>query len=373
MSDRKAQIDAFLAKSGWGKAERHPLPGDASTRRYIRVAERGKTAMLMDQPRGAETAACPPDASDEQRRALGYNAIARLAGPDCRPFAALAAHLKRAGLSAPEIIAHDYDQGFLLIEDFGDGRFADLMTGGQAEQPFYENAIDALLHLHQAAAPSTLQVPSAGALPLLTYDAMAMEIEVDLLPEWFYPAAAGRKMSADQRAEFLALWRAAFAKLDLSKPVLVLRDYHAENLMWLDGRSGIARSGLLDFQDALAGSPAYDVISLLEDARREVSPELAEKMTARYIAGRKARDAAFDTEAFKLAASLLAAQRNTKIVGIFSRLWKRDGKPRYTNYLPRMWRYLDRDLQHPDLRALKGWFDRTIPSDWRSTLTTEAN
>src|SRR6185436_11349593 len=137
--------------------------GDASTRRYIRIAERGKTAMLMDQPRGAETSACPPNASEEQRRALGYNAIARLAGPDTRPFAALATHLKRAGLSAPEIIAHDYDNGFLLIEDFGDGRFADLITGGQTEQPLYENAIDALIHLHQTAAPSTLQVPSANA------------------------------------------------------------------------------------------------------------------------------------------------------------------------------------------------------------------
>lgn len=372
MSDRKAAIDAFLERSGWGKAERHPLPGDASTRRYIRIAERGRTAMLMDQPPGAETASCPPNASDEERRALGYNAIARLAGPDTRRFAALAAHLTKHGLSAPEIIAHDYDQGFLLIEDFGDGRFADLIAGGKAEQPFYENAIDALIHLHQTAAPSAMPVPGASAVPLLAYDAMAMEIEVDLLPEWFYPAASGAKMSADQRAEYLALWRAAFAKLDLSKPVVVLRDYHAENLMWLDDRSGIARSGLLDFQDALAGSPAYDVVSLLEDARREVSPELAAAMTARYVAGRKARDASFNADQFKLATALLAAQRNTKIVGIFSRLWKRDGKPRYTGYLPRMWRYLGRDLQHPELHALKSWFDRAVPADWRGTLMGEA-
>src|SRR5262249_8095302 len=149
------------------------------------------------------------------------------------------------------------------------------------------------------------------------------------------------------------------AKLDLSKPVLVLRDYHAENLMWLDGRQGMARSGLLDFQDALAGSPAYDVISLLEDARRDVPVELAKTMTARYVAGRKASGPAFDVERFKLAAALLAAQRNTKIVGIFSRLWKRDGKPRYTKFLPRMWRYLERDLQHPELAALKRWFDQS--------------
>jgi aminoglycoside/choline kinase family phosphotransferase len=372
MSDRKAAMDAFLIASGWGKAERRPLLGDASTRSYIRVAERGRTAILMNQPRGAEAAACPPNAGEAERRALGYNAIARLAGPDCRPFAAVAAHLRGRGLSAPEIIAHDYDTGFLLIEDLGDGRFADLMSSGRAEPPFYENAIDALIHLHDAPAPSSLSVPGATALPLLAYDAIAMEIEVELLPEWFYPAAAGRKMSADQRAEYLALWRAAFTHLNLSKPVLVLRDYHAENLMWLDDRSGIARSGLLDFQDALAGSPAYDVISLLEDARREVAPALADAMTARYIAGRNARDASFDADAFRLAAALLAAQRNTKIVGIFSRLWKRDGKPRYTNYLPRMWRYLDRDLRHPELRALKSWFDRSVPPDWRGTLNAES-
>jgi N-acetylmuramate 1-kinase len=370
--ERKAALDKFLTASGWGKSERRPLQGDASTRNYIRLAERGRTAILMNQPRGAEAAACPPNASEAERRALGYNAIARLAGPDTRPFAAVAAHLKKSGLSAPDIIAHDYDRGFLLIEDFGDGRFADLMAAGKDEPPFYENAIDALIQLHDTPAPSTLAVPGASALPLLAYDAMAMEIEVDLLPEWFYPAASGKKMSADQRTEFLALWRAAFAKLDLSKPVLVLRDYHAENLMWLDDRGGIARSGLLDFQDALAGSPAYDVISLLEDARRDVAPELAQAMTTHYIAGRKARDNSFDADKFKLAAALLAAQRNTKIVGIFSRLWKRDGKPRYTNYLPRMWRYLDRDLRHPELSALKTWFDRSVPPEWRGTLNAES-
>ncbi len=373
MSDRQAAIDDFLEKNGLGKAERHPLLGDASTRRYIRIAERGRTTLLMDQPRGAETAACPADASEAQRRALGYNAIARLAGPDTRPFAALAAHLKLQGLSAPEIVAHDYAQGFLLIEDFGDGRFADLMSNGHQAEPFYENAIDALVHLHDTPAPKALNVPGGGTVPLLAYDAMAMEIEVDLLPEWFYPAASGNKLGDAQRAEFLALWRAAFAKLDLTKPVLTLRDYHDENLMWLDDRHGIARSGLLDFQDALAGSPAYDVISLLEDARREVPLALAQKMTLRYITGRKARDPNFDVAKFKLAAALLAAQRNTKIVGIFSRLWKRDGKPRYTGYLPRMWGYLERDLEHPELRPLKAWFDKSIPRTWRGALSTESS
>lgn len=370
--DRTAAISKFLNSSGWGKAERHPLAGDASTRRYIRVAERGHTAMLMDQPRGAETAACPPDASEAQRVAMGYNAIARLAGPDCRPFAAIADYLRGRGFSAPAILAHDYDAGLLLIEDFGDGRFADLMSAGRAETPFYEAAIDILVQLHDQSAPSSLAVPGGGEVPLLAYDPLAMEAEVNLLAEWFYPAASGKTMPADMRAEYLALWREALQRLDHKSRVIVLRDYHAENLMWLDGRSGVARAGLLDFQDALAGSPAYDLISLTEDARRDVSPALGEEMTKRYIAARKARDPSFDAEQFKFAAALLAAQRNAKIVGIFTRLWKRDGKPRYTKFLPRMWGYLGRDLRHPALSGLKRWFDNHVPQDWRGALSTDA-
>ncbi len=367
---RPEQMGAFIKTAGWGGAELHPLAGDASTRRYVRLARRGVTAMLMDQPRGTETAACPPDASDAERRKLGYNAMARLAGPDCRPFAALSSFLRGHGLSAPEILAHDYDAGFLLIEDFGDGRFADLMAGGKAEHPFYEAAIDVLADFHRVAAPKTLAVPGAGAVHLLGYDPVAMEAEVLLLAEWFYPAAAGKPISDAARDEFVAAWRQALGQLRTASPVVVLRDYHAENLMWLDDRQGVARAGLLDFQDALAGSPAYDLISLTEDARRDVSVDLAKAMTDRYIQLRRRADAQFDEEAFRFAAALLAAQRNTKIVGIFSRLWKRDGKPRYTQYLPRMWGYLDRDLSHPALAQLKAWFDRHIPRAWRGELGT---
>lgn len=365
---RPEQMQAFIKAAGWAGAELHPLAGDASTRRYVRLARRGATAMLMDQPRGAETAACPPGASDDERRKLGYNAMARLAGPDCRPFAALSSFLRSQGLSAPEILAHDYDAGFLLIEDFGDGRFADLIAGGKPERPFYEVAIDALAAFHRVAAPKTLPVPGAGEYHLQAYDPVAMEAEAMLLPEWFYPAASGAKIADAAREEFVAAWRQALGQLRTAMPVVVLRDYHAENLMWLGDRSGVARAGLLDFQDALAGSPAYDLISLTEDARREVSVDLASAMTARYIDLRKRADASFDEDAFKFAAALLAAQRNTKIVGIFSRLWKRDGKPRYTQYLPRMWGYLDRDLAHPALATLRAWFDRHIPRDWRGTL-----
>ena len=212
---------------------------------------------------------------------------------------------------------------------------------------------------------------AAGDVHLLGYDPVAMEAEVLLLPEWFYPAAAGKPISMRVRAtSIVAAWRPALARLPTEQsPVMVLRDYHAENLMWLpDAAAALRARGCSIFRTRLAGSPAYDLISLTEDARRDVSVDLAEAMTRRYIAARRAADAQFDEEAFRFAAALLAAQRNTKIVGIFARLWKRDGKPRYTQFLPRMWGYLERDLNHPALAPLKAWFDRHVPQAWRGTL-----
>jgi hypothetical protein len=367
-SAREAQARRLLQQAGWADAQVEALPGDASSRRYFRVSRGGASLMLMDQPRGAETASCPPDATDAERVALGYNAMARLAGPDCRPFAAVSAFLRDNGLSAPEIVAHDYEQGFLLIEDYGDGRMADLISAGAPELPFYEAAVDALALLHRTPAPVALPVPGDSSKRLLAYDNLAMLAEVKLLTEWFCPAATGNRLSADAEAEFSAAWASALQQFKVSAPVIILRDYHAENVMWLPERDGVKRAGLLDFQDALAGSPAYDLISLTEDARREVSPALAQAMTDRYVARRRADSAAFDEEGFRFAAALLAAQRNTKIVGIFARLWKRDGKPRYTQYLPRMWRYLERDLSHPALAGLRGWFARHIPETYRGTL-----
>lgn len=363
--DREAQARAFIAGAGWADATFEPLPGDASTRRYARLRRGAASAMLMDQPRGAETASCPPGASEEERVSLGYNAMARLAGPDCRPFAAISDFLRQVGLSAPEILAHDHDAGFLLIEDYGDDRMADLILKGQPEVPLYETSMDVLAHLHRTPAPRALSVPGGGDVQLLSYDTLAMLAEVRLLPTWFYPAATGRGLPDEALMAFDALWREALAMLRVDAPVMILRDYHAENLMWLPSRVGVARAGLLDFQDALSGSAAYDVISMTEDARRDVSPELADAMIARYIERRRADDAAFDADAFRFAAALLAAQRNTKIVGIFARLWKRDGKPRYRQFLPRMWRYLARDLSHPAMAGLRRWFDQHVPQDHR--------
>jgi N-acetylmuramate 1-kinase len=358
---RDEALRAFLKDAGWSRASLAPLPGDASTRRYIRVSQDGRNAMLMDQPQHAETATAGPNATPEERHKLGYNAVARLAGADTGRFVAASRYLRGRGLAAPDIYADVAAQGFVLLEDLGDGVYAQMMSHGQAEAPLYEAAIDALVTLHQAQAPRDL----CAGKPLFAYDETAMLAETDLLTEWFLPLASGQPVSDATRTEHRALWREALAALPKYTPVFVHRDYHAENLMWLPDRSGVARVGMIDFQDALAGHPAYDLISLLEDARREVSPAMSDFMTALYIARAHAAGLTIDEHHFRAAAALLAAQRNAKIIGIFARLYKRDGKPRYLAFLPRMWRYMERDLSHPSLAKLKAWYDRAVPAELR--------
>jgi N-acetylmuramate 1-kinase len=354
---RDDAMRAFLKDAGWMRASLAPLPGDASTRRYIRVTQDGRNAMLMDQPQHAETATAGPNATPEERHKLGYNAVARLAGADTGRFVAASRYLRGRGLAAPDIYANDTGQGFVLLEDFGDGLYTDIMARGEAEAPLYEAAIDALVALHSEQAPAAL----AANKPLCAYDETAMLAETDLLTEWFLPLASGQPVSNATRAEHRALWREALAALPKYTPVFVHRDYHAQNLMWLPDRAGVARVGMIDFQDALAGHPAYDLISLLEDARREVTPAMSDFMTALYIARAHAAGLGLDEAQFRAAAALLAAQRNAKIIGIFARLYKRDGKPRYLAYIPRMWRYMERDLSHPSLAKLKAWYDRAVP------------
>lgn len=366
MSDRASLLTDFIARSPFAGARREPLKGDASSRRYERLHLNGRTAILLDQPPG-ETAACPPGATPAERIALGYNAQARLAGPDVRPFAGAARYLRARGFSAPEILHADMANGLLLLEDLGDDLYARVIDRGVAPAPLYEAAIDLLADLHRAAAPDALDTPEGWRAPLLTYDETALLAETQLLLDWYWPATFGAPPSDDLRAEFAALWRAALAPAVAGSRVFVLRDYHAENLLWLPERAGLKRVGLLDFQDGLAGSRAYDLISLTEDARRDVDPDLAEAMTARYIVRAQETDSAFDAAQFRLQAAVLAAQRNVKIIGIFTRLWKRDGKPHYPRMHPRLWHYMDRDLAHPELRALKDWFDRRIPADARLT------
>lgn len=311
-------LNEFLGTSGWSDAQVEPLAGDASFRRYFRIRKADDTtAMLMDAP--------PPH-------------------EDPRPFLRVAKYLVRHGFRAPAIYGEDLDRGMVLIEDFGDERMREhLDAKPEDEEAIYRQAIDTLIALEKA--------PVAGVAP---YDAEAYMREVSLLAEWYMPAMG---LHFD-RAEFDAIWHRALAPLFDPKwqQVTVLRDYHAENIMLLPN----GEQGLIDFQDALAGHPAYDIVSLLQDARRDVSPQLEAAMLNYYKEHAKP-DADFD-----LHYALLGAQRNTKIIGIFTRLWKRDGKERYLGFLPRMWGLLERDLAHPGLSEVRDWFDRNIPAATRA-------
>jgi N-acetylmuramate 1-kinase len=365
MSDRRLAMQDFLARSGWGGAKVTPLAGDASTRRYARLALADRKAMLMDQPQGVEGAVAPPGASEETRRALGYNAVARLAGADCARFAAAAAWLRGHGLAAPDIYAADHTNGFVILEDLGDALFAQVLADGGNEKQLYQAAVEVLAKIHAKDAPAAL----SSDKPLFDFDQTALVAETDLLTEWFLPLALKRSATAEEVREHRSLWRAALAGIAAQRRVFVHRDYHAENLLWLPEREGVAKVGLIDFQDAVAGSPAYDLISLTEDARRDVSLAVAEAATAHYLAAMRAQGTALDEAGFRREMAVMAAQRNAKIVGIFARLYKRDGRVRYLAFLPRVWGYLERDLTHPALGDLRAWYDRVIPKDKRAVET----
>jgi aminoglycoside/choline kinase family phosphotransferase len=322
--------------------------------------------MLMHQPQGAETATAPAGASENERRALGYNAVARLAGADCGRFAAVADYLRGRGLAAPRIYAADLPQGLAIIEDFGDDLFADILNKGGPEETLYKAAVEVLVRLHAQAAPDFLPSADQRTYPLHAYDELALLAETDLLTEWFLPLALGHAASETQIAEHRHLWRAALDGIAGSPAVFVHRDYHAQNLIWMPERRGLARVGLIDFQDAVAGSKAYDLVSLIEDARRDVSPALAEAATRHYLAAMRAQGTPLDEAQFRHEMAVMAAQRNAKIVGIFARLYKRDGKARYLSLLPRVWTHLERDLAHPSLAPLRAWYDRTIPAALRT-------
>ncbi|MBU6443248.1 MAG: phosphotransferase [Alphaproteobacteria bacterium] len=360
-AEREESLRAFLSRAGWGEAALMPLPGDASTRRYLRALKGERVAMLMDQPLGAESPPCPPEASEETRRALGYNAVARLAGADCARFVAVAEFLRGRGLSAPEIYAAEPEHGFVLMEDLGERLYADVLLAGADEAQLYRSAAEALARLHAAPAPVMLSPEK----PLYAYDETAMLAEIDLMTEWFFPVGLSRPAHEDEVAEHRALWREVLRPVLEAEAVFVHRDYHAQNLLWLSERREAARVGLIDFQDAVAGSRAYDLISLTEDARRDVAPELAEATTGAYLAAMRRQGTPRDEETHRAEMAVAAAQRNAKIVGIFARLYKRDGKPRYLSYLPRVWGYLNRDLEHPALAPLKAWYDTKVPPECR--------
>jgi hypothetical protein len=311
----------FLASCGWEGAEILPLAGDASFRRYFRVVRGDRSAVLMDAP--------PPH-------------------EDPRPFIAVAEWLIGRGLSAPEILARDLEKGLLLLDDFGSVRLRETLDSDPGrERELYELATDLLLDLHKHPPMAALRPHGLGQW---------LE-ELTLFTDWYCPAV-GVEVDADAYQE---AWQQVLEPIsnDELGPVTVLRDYHAENIMLVDGREGVSHFGLLDFQDALAGHPAYDLASVLEDARRDVSPEIERAMIDRYIA------ATGHGDRFERAYWALAAQRNTRILGVFTRLWKRDSKPGYRRFQPRMWGLLERDLAQPHLKPMRDWFDANIAVELR--------
>ena len=310
-----AGAPAFLAAHGWPGAEIRPLAGDASFRRYFRIVQGARTAILMDAP--------PPH-------------------EDPRPFVKVARWLGERQFAAPAIHAVDEGQGLVLIEDFGDARMREAIDADPAvTKTLYEAAVDLLVALrkHQ---PGDLR----------PYDRAELQREADVLTEWYCPAIG---LTVDTGA-YRRAWEAVFHHAQADRAVTVLRDYHAENLMLVGEKRTL---GLLDFQDALAGHAAYDLVSLLQDARRDVDPAIEEAMLARY------RAATGEGDAFLRAYRVLGAQRNAKIVGVFTRLWRRDGKPRYPALCPRVWAYLERDLAFPELEPVAAWFAANIPPELR--------
>ena len=319
MTDRNALISAFVSGTDWAGAQRRPLAGDASNRRYERLDLAGRTAVLMDAPREK--------------------------GEDIRPFIHIAAYLASIGLSAPRIIAVDDEHGFLLLEDLGDDLFARVIPRHpELEATLYTAATDVLVHLHAAPPPAGLRA----------YDGPVMLDMAALAWRWYRTGA----VAADAMGE--TAFRAGFAQVlaihAAQTPVLIQRDYHAENLLWLPDRDGPARVGLLDFQDAMLGHQAYDLVSVLQDARRDVPSAIEDAMMARYVAA-----TGQDDTAFRASYAVLGVQRNLRILGVFARLCMMGGKAHYIDLIPRVWALLLRDLAHPALAAVKPLVTGSLP------------
>jgi tRNA threonylcarbamoyl adenosine modification protein YjeE len=355
---RLEQVLQFLDRlPNWGAARLAYLQGDASTRAYARLlANNGQTAILMDAPRQPDG---PP-----VRDGKPYSQIAHLA-EDMRPFSAIADALRAAGLSAPEIYAQDLTTGLLLIEDLGDRVFGVELARGTSQSELWRAATDVLLKLRGVPVPAELPLRDGTTYVLPRRDRPAFEIEIDLLLDWYWPAVKGGPAPASVRAEFAELWRPVIDRLLALPGGWFLRDYHSPNVLWLPQRHGLARVGVIDFQDALNEHAAFDLVSLLQDARVTVPADLETELLDYYAREAGRREPGFDRDAFMMAYADFGAQRNTRLTGLWARLLKRDGKPHYLQHLPRTWGYLDRNLRQPHLAPLKAWYDHHFPPPLR--------
>ncbi len=358
--ERIRQVRAFFEAGDWRGCSRRFLQGDASARRYERVAIEGRGAIFMDMP--------PQPDGPPIRDGLPYSAIAHLA-EGLVPFVAIDEALCDLGLSAPQIMASDIDHGFLIIEDLGDEVYGTMIARGDDMDEPYRAAVDLLAGLRGCAVASQIDLAGSNEVHRIPrYDRGALSIETTLLTDWFWPRAYGGEVPGDVRSTFDAAWSGLFDEIDNEPVIWTLRDFHSPNLIWLADRQGDARVGLIDFQDAVLGHPAYDLASLLQDARTTIPAQRETDMLERYCSTVAEAEAGFDETRFRMAYAVLGAQRATKILGIFVRLAVRDAKPGYLQHVPRVSEYLERNLAHPALSDLKAWFDLHLPPETRTSI-----
>lgn len=348
--DRAQAIAELLDRAGWSGAAREYMLGDASVRAYERLRKPSdETAILMISP--------PRPDGPPVRGGRPYSAIARLA-ENIEPFIAMAEAIAERGLSAPRIYACDVAAGLAVIEDLG---AEPIVADGAPIPDRYREATSVLAYLHSTSTPPVTPGPSGSPYAIPPYDLDALLIEAELLVDWYAPHICGARLSSAAKAIFQSLWRSTLAEIADARDTWVLRDYHSPNLIWLPERKGIARVGVIDFQDCVMGHPAYDVASLLQDARVTVPDDLELRLLGHYALARTKMDPAFSMADFAAAYAILGAQRATKVLGIFTRLDRRDGKPAYLAHIPRVERYLTRNLEHPALAVVKGWYKTHLP------------
>ena len=347
---RLEALRRFLFDAGYADAERQRMAGDASTRSYARLLRDDGAVILMNSPRRPDGPAIYHGKS--------YSAAVHLA-EDVKPFVAIANGLRDRGFSAPSIYHADLDAGFLITEDFGSAGVIE----GDPPRPIaerYQAAADLLVALHRDPLPETLPVAQQISYVIPAFDTDALLVEAGLMLEWYLPDR-GVDPTDDMRAEFVTMWRDLLHKPAMAPKTWVMRDFHSPNLIWLDERLDTSRVGMIDFQDAVLGPAAYDVVSLAQDARIDVPEPFELALLSRYVKARRASDDSFDPAGFTELYAIMSAQRNTRLLGTFARLNRRDGKPQYLRHQPRIWSYLNRSLAHPLLSGIQAWYLAHVP------------
>lgn len=348
--ERLEKLRRFLGAAGYIDAGRRHMAGDASTRSYARLIRNDVAEILMNFPARVD-------------RQLIYDGKSYLEAvhlaDEIKPFVALGNALHARGFSAPVIHHFNLDDGFLISEDLGNAGVIE----GEPPRPIvarYEAATDLLVALHRRALPATLPVAGGSPYAIPTFDVGAMLIEVSLLLDWYLPDR-GIAVTDTMREDFFALWSEILAPVLARSETWVLRDFHSPNLLWRAERRGIARVGIIDFQDAVLGPAAYDVASLAQDARLDIPEQLEISLLSRYVLGRRMHDRNFDAAGFAATYAIMSAQRNTRLLGVFSRLNRRDGKPHYLRHQPRIFTYLSRSLAHPAMAPVRPWYAAHLP------------